>query len=447
MSGIFGVAAQTEKAQDYGYFAMYALQHRGQIGCGMAANKNGYIDYHKELGVVSQTFTRKHLQKLTSNLVLAQIDNSQTHVDEQTLGPVLMGNRTTSFALALDGSFLNRDELCRKHHICPDCTDAELLARMIAKRQMEDLVQAVSQVVPELQGAYAFVLLTHDVLIGMRDPYGVKMLSVGRLNHAHMVSTESCAFESLGAELLGEVEPGSMVILSNRRIAYLQVVPKEATRTCLFEIIYTSRPDSSIQGNSVYNMRKLMGRKLAAIAPAKADMVISSPDSGTVAAMGYAEAAGLPYDIGIIKNRYIGRTFIEPDKELRDMAVQIKLNVIRDTVEGKSIVIVDDSIVRGTTMRRVVSMLKEHGAKAVHVRIASPLVRYPCKIKVNPSIQKDLLADRLDQQGIQDMLGADSLQFLPVEDLLAAIPAADTFCTGCMTAHYPILEDENGTEL
>lgn len=447
MSGIFGVASETEKAQDYAYFAMYALQHRGQIGCGMAANKNGYIDYHKEMGVVSQTFSKKELQKLTSNLVLAQIDNSQTHVDEQTLGPVLMGNRTTSFAIAFDGSILNREELCEKYHVSGACTDAELLGRLISKRQMEDLVQAVSKVVPEIKGAYAFALLTHDVLIGMRDPSGVKMLSVGRMDDAYMLSSESCAFESLGAELVGEVEPGSMVILSSRRAAYLQVLPKITTKTCLFEIIYTARPDSAIQGNSVYVMRKMTGRKLAEIAPVDADMVISSPDSGTVAAMGYAEASGLPYDLGIIKNRYIGRTFIEPDKDRRDMAVQIKLNVIRDTVQGKSLVLVDDSIVRGTTMRRVVSMLKEAGAKAVHVRIASPLVRYLCKIKVNPSIQKDLLADKLDEEGIREMVGADSLAFLPVDELLEAIPAADTFCTGCMTAHYPILEDDNGTQL
>ena len=448
MSGIFGAATRTDKAQDFAYFALFALQHRGQIGCGMAANKNGYIDYHKQMGDVSHAFSKRELKKLASNLVLAQIDNSQTHVDEETLGPVLVGNKTTSFAIAFDGAILNRDELCERHHVDGDCTDGELLGRLIAKKQMEDLVQAVSQVVVELKGAYAFILLTHDVLIGMRDPFGVKMLSVGRMDEGYMVSSESCAFESLGAEVLGEVEPGSMVILSSSHAAYLQVLPRKKTSTCLFEIIYTSRPDSTIQDNSVYAMRKMMGRKLAEVSPApEADMVISSPDSGTVAAMGYAEQSGQPYDIGIIKNRYIGRTFIEPDKDRRDMAVQIKLNVIRDTVEGKSLVLVDDSIVRGTTMRRVVSMLKEAGAKAVHVRIASPLVQYPCKIRVNPSIQKDLLADKLDREGIREMVGADSLAFLDVEDLLDSIPAADTFCTGCMTAHYPILEDENGTEL
>lgn len=447
MSGIFGVATRNEKAQDYAYFAMFALQHRGQVGCGMAANKNGYIDYHKAMDVVSHAFSKKELKKLTSNLVLAQIDNSQTHVEEETLGPVLMGNRTTSFAIAFDGAILNREELCRRHGVCGDCTDAELMGRLIAKRQMEDLVQAVSKVVRHLQGPYAFVILTHDVLIGMRDPHGVKMLSVGKTEDAYMVSSESCAFESLGAERVGEVEPGSMVILSSSNAAYLQVMPKITTKTCLFEIIYTSRPDSTIQDTSVYAMRKMTGQKLAEVSSVDADMVISSPDSGTVAAMGYAEAAGLPYDLGIIKNRYIGRTFIEPDKDLRDMAVQIKLNVIRDTVKGKSLVLVDDSIVRGTTMRRVVSMLKEAGAKAVHVRIASPLVQYRCKIKVNPSIQKELLADKLDEEGIREMIGADSLAFLHVEDLLDAIPAAETFCTGCMTNHYPILEDDNGIEL
>ncbi len=450
MSGIFGVASEGLKAQDYAYFALYALQHRGQVGSGMAANKNGYIDYHKALGVVSQAFTRKELNKLSSNLVLAQIDNSQTHVDEQTLGPVLVGNRTGSFAIAFDGTLLNKKKLCETYGYPDTITDGQLAGNLIAAQHMEDLIAAIRKVVPEFQGAYSFVIMTHDVLIGVRDPYGVKMLSVGKTDDAHMISTETCAFECMGAEIVMEVEPGQMVILSKDRVASMQVVPKKTSKTCIFEIIYTSRPDSSIHGTSVYTMRKLIGKKLAALDkknPPEADMVISSPDSGTVAAMGYAEESGLPFHLGIVKNRYIGRTFIEPDKELRDMAVQIKLNVIKDTVKGKSLVIVDDSIVRGTTMARVVAMLKEAGAKQVHVRIASPLVQYPCKIKVNPSIQKDLLADRLDLEGIREMIGADSLAFLPVRDMLEAIPHADEFCTGCLSDHYPIMEDENGIKL
>lgn len=449
MSGIFGVASEGLKAQDYAYFALYALQHRGQVGSGMAANKNGYIDYHKALGVVSQAFTRKELNKLSSNLVLAQIDNSQTHVDEQTLGPVLVGNRTGSFAIAFDGTLLNKAELCKKYNYPDDITDGELVGKRIAAQHMEDLVAASRKVLPELVGAYAFVLLTYDVLIGVRDPYGVKMLSVGKTEDALMIATETCAFESLGAKLVTEVEPGQMVILSKNNVVTLDAIKRKGNKTCVFEVIYTSRPDSQIHGTSVYNMRKQIGMKLAEldVEPLEADMVISSPDSGTVAAMGYAEKSGLPFHLGIIKNRYIGRTFIEPDKELRDLAVQIKLNVIRDTVKGKSLVIVDDSIVRGTTMARVVAMLKQAGARQVHVRVASPLVQYPCKIKVNPSIQSDLLADRLDVEGIREMIGADSLAFLPVQGLLESIPNANVFCIGCLSNHYPILEEENVVEL
>lgn len=448
MSGVFGVATKDLKAQDYAYFALYALQHRGQIGCGMAANKNGYIDYHKDLGVVSNVFGRRELKKLQSNLVLAAINNAQKPIDPFDLEPVILGNRTGSFAITFDGTLLNHDELCERHQKSKDLSDAQLVGELLAEQKMGDIVQAIQRVVPSLKGAYVFAVLTHDVLVGVRDPYGVMMLSVGRLPDGHMLATESCAFECMGAELLQEVSPGNMVIVAEDGVVELPVVPEKDHKTCLFEVIYTSRPDSFITDHSVYTMRKAIGRQLAKTSPQdNVDLVMASPDSGTVAAMGYAEEADLPFDIGIIKNRYIGRTFIEPDKELRDMAVQIKLNVIKDTVAGKSIVLVDDSIVRGTTMRRVVAMLKDGGAKEVHVRIASPLVKYPCKILVNPSIQKDLLADRYDVEGIRDMIGADSLAFLTIDDVKAAIPNPELYCTGCLTNNYPILEDDNGVKL
>lgn len=448
MSGVFGIATKGQNAQDYAYFALYALQHRGQIGCGMAANKNGYIDYHKDVGVVSNIFNRRELKKLQSNLVLAAVNNAQTTIDPLDLDPIIMGNRTGSFAVTFDGALLNHNELCERYGLDQELTDAQLVAHLLADQKMGDIVQAIRRIVPLLEGAYVFSVLTHDVIIGVRDPYGVMMLSVGRLPDGHMIATESCTFECMGAELLQEVSPGNMVIVSENGIAEMPVVPQKDHKTCLFEVIYTSRPDSFITGHSVYTMRKAIGRQLAITSPQEGiDMVMASPDSGTVAAIGYAKQANLPFDIGIIKNRYIGRTFIEPDKELRDMAVQIKLNVIRDTVAGKSILIVDDSIVRGTTMRRVVAMLKEAGATQVHVRIASPLVKYPCKILVNPSIQKDLLADRYDVEGIRQMIGADSLAFLTIDDILEAIPNHELFCTGCLTNEYPILEDDNGTEL
>lgn len=447
MSGLFGVASLHQDAQETCYFAMYALQHRGQVGCGMASNKNGYIDYHKGLGVVSQAFQRKHLKRLTSNLALSQLDNTQGHMDEETLGPILMGNRTGAFAIAFDGSLLNKKALCRDYRLPEELSDAELVARLIAQQHMEDLVIATKKVLPRLLGPYAFVLLTHDVLIGVRDPYGVKTLSVGKTETSHMIATETCAFESMGADTVREVAPGEMAIVSPGGYAFIPAIAQRDLKTCLFEVIYMSRPDSALFGTSVYSMQKQMGQRLAKIAPVEADCVIASPDSGNVVAMGYAEGAGIPLDIGIIKNRYIGRTFIEPDKDLRNQAVQIKLNVIKDTIDGKEIILVDDSIVRGTTMMRTVRMLRDAGARKIHVRIASPLVQYPCRIRVNLSIQENLLADRFSVEGIRKHIGADSLAFMDVETLLDAIPNREKFCTGCMTAHYPILEDLNGTEV
>ena len=315
-------------------------------------------------------------------------------------------------------------------------TDTEIIANLIAKYHKDDIEQAIVNAVRDVKGAYALVAMTNDRLIGIRDPYGMKPLCIGKLGENYVLASETCALDTIGAKFVRDVKPGEMVEIVNGELKSIRTKMPEDKKICLFEIIYFARPDSKLDGRSIYLIRREAGRNLAKECPQDGDIVISAPDSGTVAAIGYAEESGIPYDEGLIKNRYVGRTFIQPSQELREQGVRIKLNVLKENVEGRRVILVDDSIVRGTTMKRTVAMLKEAGAKEVHVRISAPPVVHSCNLGINTARGDNLIARGKTVEEIKEAIGADSLCFLSLQGLIEAA-GEDIYCTGCFEGDYP----------
>ena len=444
MCGVFGIYTKEERdISKIIYYGLYALQHRGQESAGIAVNNNGYIDYHKDLGLAHEIFDDKTLNRLRGNIGIGHIrQGSAEDTTPTNAEPLVVGYKKGALALAYDGSLINfkdlRDDMEDNGVIFQTSIDTEVIANLIARYHKDDIEQAIINGVRDLKGSYALVVMTNDRLIGVRDPYGIKPLCIGKLGEDYILSSETCALDTVGAEFVRDVEPGEMVVIIDGQIKSISTKEAREKRISLFEVIYFARPDSKLDGKSIYLLRREAGRNLARECPAEGDIVISAPDSGTVAAIGYAEESKIPYDEGLIKNRYVGRTFIQPTQELREQGVRIKLNVLKENVEGRRIILVDDSIVRGTTMKSIVSMLKNAGAKEVHVRIASPPVKYPCNLGMHTPERENLIAARKTIDEIRDMIGADSLCYLSLEGLLDAVGGKDIYCTGCFDGNYPI---------
>ncbi len=443
MSGVFGIYSNKNKdVSRIIYYGLYALQHRGQDSAGIAINNNGYIDYHKDLGLAQEVFNNDELNRLRGNIGIGHI--RQSKVEENTIAnaePLVVGYKKGALALACDGALINFNELRGRMEdggiIFQTFTDTEIIANLIAKYHEDDIEQAIIRGVKDIKGSYALVAMTNDRLIGIRDPYGMKPLCIGKLGESYVLSSETCALDTIGGKFIRDVEPGEMVEIVDGKLKSINTKEPQAKRICLFEIIYFARPDSKLDGKSIYLIRREAGRNLAKECPQDGDIVISAPDSGTVAAIGYAEESGIPYDEGLIKNKYVGRTFIKPTQELREQGVRIKLNVLKENIEGKRIILVDDSIVRGTTMKRTVSMLKEAGAKEVHVRISAPPVIHGCNLGINTSRGDNLIAKGKTIDEIKEIIGADSLCFLSLTGLLEATGGEDIYCTGCFKGEYP----------
>lgn len=447
MCGVFGIYSKDKKdISKIIYYGLYALQHRGQVSAGIAINNNGYIDYHKDLGLANEVLTKEILNRLRGNIGIGHIRSGNT-VETTTANaePLVAGYKQGALALAYDGSLVNYSELREKMEdkgvIFQSSIDTEIVANLVARHHREDIEQAIIKAVNDIKGSYAFVIMTNDRLIGVRDPYGLKPLCIGKLENDYIISSETCALDTIGAEFIRDVEPGEMVVIIDGDIKSIRTKEVKNKNMCLFEIIYFARPDSKLDGESIYLLRREAGRNLAKECPAEGDIVISAPDSGTVAAIGYAEESKIPYDEGLIKNRYVGRTFIQPTQELREIGVRIKLNVLKENVEGKKVILVDDSIVRGTTMRRIVAMLKNAGAKKVHVRIAAPPVKYPCNLGMHTPKRENLIAGQKTNEEIREIIGADSLCYLSLEGLLESVGKNNSYCTGCFSGEYPINED------
>lgn len=444
LSGVVGIYSKEENhVSQIIYYGLYGLQHRGQVSTGIAVNNNGFIDYFKDLGLVHEVFPKEVMDRLRGNIAIGQVRYafSDEGKNIKNAEPLVVGYRRGALALAHDGSMVNfsslRNELEDNGSIFQSDLDAEVIANLIAKNHRDDVEEALVKGLKDVVGSYALVIMTNDRLIGARDPYGIKPLSLGKLKDNYILASETCAFDTMGVEFIRDVEPGEIIIINEDGVKSIYQESK-GRRLCLFESVYFARPDSRVDGKSIYLTRLKAGRILAKESPAQGDIVIGAPDSGIVAAIGYAEESKIPYAEGIIKNRYVGRTFIQPTQELREQGVKIKLNVLRENIEGKRIILIDDSIVRGTTIKRTVEMLKQAGAKEVHVRISSPPVIHSCYLGMDTPKRENLMAANMTIDEMKEKIGADSLSYLSLEGLLAATGEDNGFCTGCFTGNYPI---------
>ena len=441
--GVFGIFGVPDAAS-LTYYGLHALQHRGQEGAGIVAVDNGTFRRIKGNGLVTEVFNEEKLATLRGDMAIG-------HVGYTTAGgggienvqPFLFRHNSGDFAMAHNGNIVNskllRDYLENKGSLFQSSSDSEILAHLIKKETRfrdRPRIFAIIDALNMLEGAFAFLIMTANRIYACRDKYGLRPLSIGRLGDGWVVSSETCAFDVLGAEFVRDVAPGEIVTIDHQGLRSRDYSMYKRCEMCAMEYIYFARPDSDIEGCNVHAYRKESGRLLFQEAPAEADIVVGVPDSSLSAAMGYAEASGLPYEMGLIKNKYIGRTFIQPTQELREKGVRMKLSAVRTIVRGKRVVLVDDSIVRGTTSRRIVTMLKEAGATEVHVRIASPPMTNPCFYGVDTSTYDELISARKNVEGVREEIGADSLSFLSPEALLKAGNRKE-LCMACFTGHYP----------
>ncbi|MCD8313229.1 MAG: amidophosphoribosyltransferase [Bacteroidales bacterium] len=442
--GVFGIYGVPDAA-NLTYYGLHALQHRGQEGCGIVSvDGTGYMRRHKGEGLVTEVFNEERLAALPGSMAIGHVRYSTTGGGGlDNVQPFLFRHNTGDFALAHNGNLVNSAQL-RKYledrgSLFQSSSDSEILAHLIKKGSPErnrPRIFAIIEALNMIEGAFAFLIMTGHRIYACRDKYGLRPLSIGRLGDGYVVSSETCALDVLGAEFIRDVEPGEVVTIDHHGLRSRKYSKYQRNAMCAMEYIYFSRPDSDIEGCNVHSFRKESGRLLWQEAPADVDIVVGVPDSSLSAAMGYSEASGLPYEMGLIKNKYIGRTFIQPSQEMREKGVRMKLSAVKSIVSGKRVALVDDSIVRGTTSRRIVRSLREAGAREVHVRIASPPITRPCFYGVDISTYEELLCAGGDLETVREWLEADSLAFLSEEALFKAGHRAD-LCLACFNGNYP----------
>ena len=446
--GVFGVYAPESDVARLAYFGLYALQHRGQESAGIATSERGHIMTLRDLGLVSQVFDESKLRALPGTMALGHVRYSTTGSSAwENAQPVYRSDRR-EVALAHNGNLINavelHSELSERGVAFRSTSDSELIAALLSTHEADTIEEALADVVPRLEGAFSTAIMTQDAVVAFRDGAGLRPLVLGRLGERYCVASESCAFDIIGAELLREVEPGEMVSLGQRGIETRRLVDGERRAFCVFEHIYFARPDSMLEGNRTQVSRRKMGEILWREAPADADVVIAVPDSGNAAAAGYAKASGLPKDDGLIKNRYVARTFIQPGQELRKHGLRMKFNPLREVVNGKRIVVVDDSIVRGNTTRQIVSMLRGAGALEVHMRVSAPPIRHPCHYGIDMSTSEEMVAHGRSVEEVAHELGCDSLAYLSLEGVYEAIRGdRGGHCDACFTGDYPLARTES----
>ena len=439
--GLVGAWAPGEDVARLLYFGLYALQHRGQESAGMAVSDGHNILVYRELGLVSQVFDERTLATLQGDLGIGHTRYSTTgSTTWDNAQPSFKTDGTHGLALGHNGNLVNTSELAgRVGRRGPATTDSDLVASLLS-REGPDLETAALRVLPALRGAFSFVFMGERTVYGARDPHGLRPLAIGRLRDAWVLASETAALDIVGAEYVREVEPGELVSIDQRGLRSIRYAETPRHALCLFEFVYLARADSRLYGRTVHEARREMGRRLARQAPARADLVIPVPDTGHSAAAGFAEESRIPYGEGLIKNRYVHRTFIEPTPALRQRGVRLKLNPLADTVRGRRLAVVDDSIVRGTTTRQIVQMLREAGAGEVHMRITSPPIRWPCYYGIDMSTREELVASTMTIEEIRDFIGADSLAYLELPELVAATGApTDAFCRACFDGEYPVV--------
>ena len=443
--GLFGVYGHKEAAR-MTYFGLYAQQHRGQESAGIVTWDGEKIREQKGMGLVADVFNERHLGKeLKGDIAIGHIRYSTTGASLiRNAQPFLVRHGNLRLAVAHNGNLVNtyelRQELEASGSIFQTTMDTEVLAHLIIKylNGSGDIEDAIAKACNKVRGAFSLLILANDKLIALKDPYGVRPLGLGRVGDRYVFASETCAFDLIEAEYLRPVEPGEMVVVHNNKLTSRRYCEPKERRQCIFELIYFARPDSNVFGDVVYERRKAMGAKLAEEAPVDADFVMPFPDSGNYAAVGYSQASGLPLELAMIRNHYVGRTFIQPSQDMRDFSVRVKLNPVKSMVKGKRILIVEDSIVRGTTIRARVQKLRELGAREIHLRVSCPAIRFPCFYGIDFSSKGELIAAAHSEEDIARFLGIESLHFLTIPGLLNSVTADDAWCLACFDGNYPI---------
>lgn len=442
--GVFGIYGPGLNVASLTYNGLYALQHRGQESAGIAVGDGQKIQLQKGMGLVGEVFSRDGLNSLKGHVAVGHVRYSTTGASHPVNAqPLVFRWARGMLGLAHNGNLTNtaelRSQLYSTGSVFQSSTDSEVIVNLIARYSQTSLVEALLKCMIDIKGAYSLVMLTEKKLIGARDPLGIRPLCLGRMDGAWVLASESCALDTIGAELVRDVGPGEIIVIDQNGPQSHRVLPARRQAHCIFEYIYIARPDSRMDGFNVNQVRRAMGRQLAREYPVKADLVIPVPDSGTAAARGFAEESGIPFEEGLMKNRYIGRTFIQPSQEVRDLGVRLKLNPIRDVLNGKRVVVVDDSIVRGTTSGKIVKMLREAGVTEVHFCLSSPPVAHSCFYGIDTSNEEELIASQKPLDEIKKFIGADGLHYLTLEGLLSVFNGGrDRFCTACFSGDYPV---------
>jgi amidophosphoribosyltransferase len=443
--GVFGVYSDDPEFNASGitYVGLYALQHRGQESAGIVVSDGCHISTHKNMGLVANVFNPEILKKLSGRIGIGHVRYSTTGSSFLANAQPLVARCSRGvIAVAHNGNLINteelRTELENAGSVFQSTTDTEVIMNLIARHSQTDLATAVLKAGAALRGSFAVVIMTKDTLIGLRDPHGFRPLCLGKINDAYALASENCAFSSTGAKFIRDIAPGELVVINSAGVQSYRLPAVTKRALCVFEYIYFARPDSTIDGQSVHLARKAMGRQLARQFNGAADVVIAVPDSGLSTALGFAEASEIPYDIGLIKNTYVGRTFIQPHQNMRDLGVRIKLNPVESVIRDQRVVVIDDTIVRGTTTGRIIRMLRESGAKEVHMCISAPPITHPCYYGIDTSVRKELIASSHSVEEIRRYIGADSLNYLSLTGLKAALAAQQELCFACFNGAYPI---------
>lgn len=441
--GVIGVYREEKDASRLAYYGLFALQHRGQECAGIAVNNNGHIDIKKGMGLVADVFDEKSLNELQGNIAIGHVRYSTAgDKDVRNAQPLVAKYKLGDIGLAHNGNLVNakniKEILEDSGVIFHSTTDTESILNLIARYSNKGIETGIKNTMSLLKGAYALVLTTGEDLIGIRDPHGLRPLCIGKLKDGYVLASESCALDVLDAEFVRDVEPGEVVVINKEGLRSIEPSNRCQKHLCVFELIYFARPDSVIDGDSVYDFRVNAGKMLAKQKKIEADMVMPVPDSGVPSAIGYAKESGIPYGEGLIKNRYIGRTFIQPTQEMRENAVKIKLSPLKQNLEGKRVIMIDDSIVRGTTCKRIVEQVKKAGAKEVHVCITSPPVQYSCYFGIDTPYREFLIGAQKSVDEICEYLGADSLTYLSEEGLREVCQHKSQFCKACFNGKYPM---------
>lgn len=444
---VFGVYGHPE-AGNLTYLGLYALQHRGQEASGIVSHDGKDFYQEKKRGLVADIFTKDRLKRLQGHAAIGHNRYSTAGGSNlENVQPILVNYALGTLSMVHNGNLINadflRDELEAYGAIFQSSMDSEVIIHLIAHSRQKRIVERIVESLTRVRGAYSLLFLSEEGLIGVRDPYGVRPLSLGRVKEGYVLASETCAFDLIDAEFIRDVEPGEIILINEKGISSFKPFPKVPPAHCVFEYVYFSRPDSRVFGRNIYAIRKRMGKELALEGKIGADVIIPVPDSGVPAALGYAEASQVPYDFGIIRNHYVGRTFIEPEESIRHFGVKIKLNTVREALEGKRVVVVDDSLVRGTTSRKIVKMIRAAGAKEIHVRISSPPIISPCFYGIDTPSRQELVASSHSLEEIRRYVTADSIAYLSQEGMFRAVYHSELsdnrhFCTACFSEDYPI---------